>query len=255
MPRKRTKQTFWLAHRRPSSKKNDEGTELSISLVDLSARPVYPDIDTLTLRTTCTNRDLPSRLTFASETGDFEIEGGAAIKRIVALRKPTSAVRPPSGKLPYALISHLCSTIFRWSMKDAKRFRRFSSSTTSPAPRILKNKSTHPGSPAPATRPADFRKRNHLRARHPCRAGTDEEMFTGGGVFLFSASSTLPGSTCPEQLQPACHSHETKKGARKRMAPEPPNNLDVDCPARLLARRCCSARPRARIDIRVDIWL
>lgn len=102
------KQTFWLAHRRQSSRAGDEGTEVSITLVDLSARPVYPDIDTLTLRTTCTNRDLPSRLSFANETGDFEIEGGAAIKRIVALRKPTAAVRPPSGKAAlWRLISHL----------------------------------------------------------------------------------------------------------------------------------------------------
>ncbi len=102
------KQTFWLAHRRQSSKTGDEGTEVSVSLVDLSARPVLPEIDTLTLRTTCTNRDLPSRLSFAKETGDFEIEGGAAIKRIVALRKPTASVRPPSGKAAlWRLISHL----------------------------------------------------------------------------------------------------------------------------------------------------
>jgi type VI secretion system protein ImpG len=102
------KQTFWLAHRRPSAKSGDEGTEVSISLVDLSTRPVRPDVDTLTIRTTCTNRDLPSRLPFGNESGDFELEGGAAIKRIVALRKPTNAVRPQSGKASlWRLISHL----------------------------------------------------------------------------------------------------------------------------------------------------
>ncbi|HXP84555.1 MAG TPA: type VI secretion system baseplate subunit TssF [Bryobacteraceae bacterium] len=102
------KQTFWLAHRRPSARPGDEGTEVSVSMVDLSARPVRPDADTLTLRTTCTNRDLPSRLPFGNEQGDFELEGGAAIKRIVALRKPTNPVRPPSGKAAlWRLISHL----------------------------------------------------------------------------------------------------------------------------------------------------
>ena len=48
-----------------------------------------PDVDTLTLRITCTNRDLPSRLPFGNEAGDFDLLGGTAIKRIVALRKPT----------------------------------------------------------------------------------------------------------------------------------------------------------------------
>jgi type VI secretion system protein ImpG len=102
------KQTFWLAHRHPSPKAGDEGTEVTLSLVDLSARPVRPDADTLTIRTTCTNRDLPSRLPFGNELGDFDMEGGAAIKRIVALRKPTNPVRPPSGKAAlWRLISHL----------------------------------------------------------------------------------------------------------------------------------------------------
>jgi type VI secretion system protein ImpG len=32
-------QTFWLAHRRNSAKQGDEGSEVSISMVDLSARP------------------------------------------------------------------------------------------------------------------------------------------------------------------------------------------------------------------------
>jgi type VI secretion system protein ImpG len=101
-------ETFWLAHRYPSARKNDEGTDVSISMVDLSTRPVRPDVDVLTVRTLCTNRDLPARLPFGNEMGDFDLEGSAAIKRIVALGKPTSTVRPPMGKGAYwRLISHL----------------------------------------------------------------------------------------------------------------------------------------------------
>ena len=60
------------------------------------------------MRITCTNRDLPARLPFGNEAGDFELVGGTAIKRIVALRKPTNSVRPPSGKAAlWRLISHL----------------------------------------------------------------------------------------------------------------------------------------------------
>jgi type VI secretion system protein ImpG len=101
-------QTFWLASRRASARHDDNGTEMFLSLVDLAQRPVEPDVDSLTVRLTCTNRDLPSRLPFGNEAGDFELEGGAPVQAIVALRKPTPAVRPPVGKAAlWRLISHL----------------------------------------------------------------------------------------------------------------------------------------------------
>lgn len=99
---------YWLARRRPSHRPNDEGSDMFLSLVDLSMRPASPEGTILSLRTTCTNRDLPSRLTFGNEDGDFELEGGVLLKRIVALRKPTAPVRTPSGKSGlWRLISHL----------------------------------------------------------------------------------------------------------------------------------------------------
>ena len=100
--------TFWLAKRRPSFRPHDEGTEVYLSLCDLSKRPLYPDSDALTVRLTCTNRDLPARLPFGNEDGDFELEANASLKRIVALHKPTSPIRPPMGKaVMWRLISQL----------------------------------------------------------------------------------------------------------------------------------------------------
>jgi type VI secretion system protein ImpG len=104
----RQQQTFWIANRRASLRPNDEGTEIELALVDLTLRPSLPASDTLTVRTTCTNRDLAARLPFGNQSGDFELESGAPIKRIVALRKPTMPVRPPLGKaIQWRLISHL----------------------------------------------------------------------------------------------------------------------------------------------------
>jgi type VI secretion system protein ImpG len=101
-------QCYWLARRRPSVKPNDEGTDMFLSLIDLSMRPVNPEANILSIRTTCTNRDLPARLPFGNEDGDFELEGASSIKSIVALRKPTPTIRPPSGKgALWRLISHL----------------------------------------------------------------------------------------------------------------------------------------------------
>jgi type VI secretion system protein ImpG len=99
---------YWYISRSESNRKGDEGTDVFLSLVDLSARPMELDYDTVTVRCTCTNRDLVSRLPFGSENGDFEMTGAAAIKKIVALHKPTRTLRPPlDGKTLWSLISHL----------------------------------------------------------------------------------------------------------------------------------------------------
>ena len=103
-----TSPAYWYISRSVSNRKGDEGTDVFLSLVDLSARPMELDYDTVTVRCTCTNRDLVTRLPFGSETGDFEMTGAAAIKRIVALHKPTRTLRPPlDGKTLWSLISHL----------------------------------------------------------------------------------------------------------------------------------------------------
>jgi type VI secretion system protein ImpG len=100
--------SFYLARRRPAVRPNDDGTDVYLSLVDLALRPVNPDANILSIRTTCTNRDLPSRLPFGNAGGDFELGGAASIKSIVALRKPTPTVRPATGKAAlWRLISHL----------------------------------------------------------------------------------------------------------------------------------------------------
>ena len=53
-------QTFWYASRRPSLRPTDRGTEVYLSLVDLSFDPRLPAESTLVVRTTCTNRELPT---------------------------------------------------------------------------------------------------------------------------------------------------------------------------------------------------
>ncbi|HVN21283.1 MAG TPA: type VI secretion system baseplate subunit TssF [Dongiaceae bacterium] len=103
-----TSPAYWYITRSLSNRKGDEGTDVFLSLVDLSSRPTQLDYDTVTVRCTCTNRDLVARLPFGSEAGDFEMSGSAAVKRIVALHKPTRTLRPPlDGRTLWSLISHL----------------------------------------------------------------------------------------------------------------------------------------------------
>jgi type VI secretion system protein ImpG len=102
------KQAFWHAPRRPSVRPHDERSEVYLSLVDLSGRPIVPNVETLTVRVSCTNSDLPARMPFGNERGDLELEGVVPVKRITILRKPSNTIRPPLGKdATWRLISHL----------------------------------------------------------------------------------------------------------------------------------------------------
>lgn len=106
---------FWVSRRKRSPKEKDTGTDVYISLVDLDSQPIRPDtkgngkdIETLTVHTTCTNRDWPERLPFGNREGDFHLDGAAPITKIRCLAKPTTALRPPlGGSKQWRLLSHL----------------------------------------------------------------------------------------------------------------------------------------------------
>ncbi|MEN3332485.1 MAG: type secretion system protein ImpG [Blastocatellia bacterium] len=101
-------QTFWYAARRPSERKEDPGMEVYLSLVDLDFNPHVPAEETITVRVTCTNRDLPGKLPFGGREGDFAAEGATALARVRCLKKPTNTLRPALGRgAHWRLISHL----------------------------------------------------------------------------------------------------------------------------------------------------
>ena len=100
-------QTFWHIQRRPSVKKGDRGTDIFLSFSDLNLKPSDPAEDILTIRVTCTNRDLPSRLAFGDSTGDFNMETAAPVSTIKCVLKPTPTRRPFLGSaLQWRLVSH-----------------------------------------------------------------------------------------------------------------------------------------------------
>jgi type VI secretion system protein ImpG len=99
---------FWYATRRRSQKNEDPGTEVYLSLVDMGFNPNVPAVEMMTVRATCTNRDLPGKLPFGDRDGDFKVESAAPLSRIRALKKPTGTIRPPLRHAAHwRLISHL----------------------------------------------------------------------------------------------------------------------------------------------------
>jgi type VI secretion system protein ImpG len=188
-PRDRN-QAFWHAVRKPSGRRGDDGTEMFISLVDLSGRAVRPSSEALTVRTTCTNRDLPSRLPFGNKEGDFELEGAAPIKRIVALAKPTDTLRPPLQKHAlWRLISALSLNYLSLvdegteALQEILRLYNFTGSAYSEKQiqGVAKIESKRQFSRVVSENGVAFARGTIVEITF------DEGQFTGAGVFLFAA--------------------------------------------------------------------
>jgi type VI secretion system protein ImpG len=183
------KQTFWHAVRRPSTRRNSEANDVYLSLVDLSGKPVRPDTDTVTVRLTCTNGDLPSRLPFGNERGDLDLEGAAPIKRIVVLKKPTNTIRPPTGRNAlWRLISHLSLNYLslvedgRDALQHILRLYNFTDSAhiQKQIEGITKVESQRHFARVISEHGVSFARGTRVRVE------LDEHQFVGGGVYLFA---------------------------------------------------------------------
>jgi type VI secretion system protein ImpG len=188
--RKEDRPCFWLARRRPSTRPNDDGTEVSLSLVDLSTATVEPDATSLSVRTTCTNRDLPSRLPFGNQDSDFEMEGAVAMRRIVALRKPTVPVRPNLGKSAmWRLVSHLSlnylSLVDEGKSSLQEILRLYDVGRTAYSQNVIQS-INHIHSKPHFTRLISEQGVSFARGTR-IEMEIDEDQFTGGGAFLFAA--------------------------------------------------------------------
>ncbi|WP_231758718.1 type VI secretion system baseplate subunit TssF [Microbulbifer elongatus] len=103
---------FWYARRRDvieGEHGNELASELDISLVDLDFRPLEANGQTLDLKLTCSNRNLPKKL----PTGNAQpyltiVDGDAPAQRISCVVPPTETLRPPRRERSYwRLVSHL----------------------------------------------------------------------------------------------------------------------------------------------------
>lgn len=181
---------FWHSRRQASTRRDDEGTDLYLSFLDLSGRPLHPDADTATIHCTCSNRDLPHRLPMGSERGDFELEGVSSVKRILALRKPTASVRPPTGKgMLWRLISHLSLNYLsivedgREALQEILRLYSFGESGYNE--RQIAGL-TRLSSSRNFARVISENGIGFVRG-HRVEMEFDEEQYVGGGVFLFAS--------------------------------------------------------------------
>lgn len=99
---------YWVQRRDDNTAIKSPGYETEISIVDIHFNSAEIETDTLSLALTCSNRDLPTQLSYGLPGGDLFLEGGSLVRNIVFLRKPTEPYRFERGHgAHWRLISQL----------------------------------------------------------------------------------------------------------------------------------------------------
>ncbi len=99
---------YWHARRDDDLAQQSPGYETELSIVDVHFNPSVPQVETLSIQVTATNRDLPSLLPVGAPGGDLYLDGGGLAREIRFLRKPTAVARFERGRgALWRLISHL----------------------------------------------------------------------------------------------------------------------------------------------------
>jgi type VI secretion system protein ImpG len=187
--REGNKLVFWHGMRRANVLGERAPSAMYISIADIEGVVTEPDAEVLTVRCTCTNHDLPSRLPFGAEEGDFFAEAAPAATVIRALRRPTPSYDPPSGRGQlWRLISQLSLNYLSLqedglgALQEILRLHNFTDSS------FLENQIG--GISRLTAKPHVALTRSHFGIT-PAR-GTqveiefDERQFVGGGLFLFA---------------------------------------------------------------------
>lgn len=101
-------EAFWYAARTDGSPERG-GSEVWLTLTEADLSAASRAGATLSVETTCVNRDLPAKLPFGGGHPRLSlVEPGGAITRIECLTPPTPTLRPPLGNgARWRLISHL----------------------------------------------------------------------------------------------------------------------------------------------------
>lgn len=182
---------FWHAVRRPSGWRTDLGTDVFLSFADLSGRLRAPNAEVVSLRLTCYNGDLPSRLPFGlDDRGDFELQLSGPVRRVLCLTKPTAVVQPPLGKpLLWRLVSTL--SLNHLSLVDEGRealqelLRLHNAGESAGGERQIQGlvgvRSADGYARVPSDHGVAFARGRRVEVEF------DEEFFPGGGMFLFAS--------------------------------------------------------------------
>ncbi|WP_079436634.1 type VI secretion system baseplate subunit TssF [Zoogloea sp. LCSB751] len=99
---------YWFAQRDSMIAESSPGFETLLSVIDTDCDPFQPKNDVLSLRLTCSNRDLPTLMSWGGLDGDLLLEGGSQAALVRLLKRPSQPWRfDHRGDAQWRLISHL----------------------------------------------------------------------------------------------------------------------------------------------------
>jgi type VI secretion system protein ImpG len=99
---------FWHHQRQPSPAQDDPGTDVYLVIVDPHFEPTVPATEIVSVRTTCTNRNVPADVQrTGSVDWQFQLSGQSPVRRITTPVDPTPALRLRDDSSRWRLISHL----------------------------------------------------------------------------------------------------------------------------------------------------
>ena len=100
---------YWHMRRERSPRAGDAGTDVYLSLVDLAFESIRAGDEVLTIRTTCTNRNVPTELRASgADAWGMQVDGQSpVISPINLVVAPSASTRPPGEEARWRLISHL----------------------------------------------------------------------------------------------------------------------------------------------------
>ncbi len=187
---------FWHLRRRGAARHRGlqiPGSDAFLALVDPTLQPSRPADWTLSVETTCLNRDLPARLPFGGDQPRLQLAAGQApLQRIRCLTKPTPTLRPPleHGAL-WRLVSHLAlnhvsitgGEAGTEALREILKLYDFrdSAETRATIDGVAAVASRHAVGRAPSRRGGGICRGVEVRIEF------DPDRFTGGGVFLFAS--------------------------------------------------------------------
>jgi type VI secretion system protein ImpG len=184
---KEDQDAYWHLQRHPSPRKGDQGMDAFLTFTDAGLTHAQPKCATLTVHTTCTNRDLPARLAPGGFARDFILEQECPIEGVGCLMKPTPTLRPkPGSRMQWRLISHLSLNYLSLLAGNGQGLKE-----------LLKLYDIHD---SPITRQqidgielVNYRHETMRIGRSFCRGVEvtivfNEDKFVGASVYLFSAA-------------------------------------------------------------------
>ncbi|MBS0372475.1 MAG: type VI secretion system baseplate subunit TssF [Proteobacteria bacterium] len=99
---------YWFVQRDSMVAESSPGFETLLSVVDTDSDPFQPKNDVLSLRLTCSNRELPTLMSWGGTDGDLLLGGGSQAVVVRLLKKPSHPWRfDHHGDAQWRLISHL----------------------------------------------------------------------------------------------------------------------------------------------------